>query len=70
MKSLSPLATALPRSGIREVMELAAKLDGVIHLEVGEPSFGTPAHIVEAATRGGRGRIDEVHPERRHLECP
>jgi aspartate aminotransferase/aminotransferase len=49
MKGLSRLAESLPRSGIREVMELAGKLEGVIHLEVGEPSFGTPTHIIDAA---------------------
>lgn len=42
--------TALGRSGIREIMDLAATLDGVIHLELGEPDFPTPAHIVEAIT--------------------
>jgi aspartate aminotransferase len=36
------------RSGIREVMDLAATLDGVIHLELGEPDFPTPPHVVEA----------------------
>lgn len=40
--------TALGRSGIREIMDLAATLEGVIHLELGEPDFPTPAHIVEA----------------------
>ena len=38
----------MPRSGIREVMDLAALYEGVIHLEVGEPSFATPPHIVAA----------------------
>jgi aspartate/methionine/tyrosine aminotransferase len=36
------------RSGIREIMDLAATLDGVIHLELGEPDFPTPPHVVEA----------------------
>ena len=45
---------AMPRSGIREVMDLARGRDGVLHLEVGEPDFGTPAHVVEAAVRGVR----------------
>jgi aspartate aminotransferase/aminotransferase len=49
MKTYSHLAEALPRSGIREIMELASTTPGVIHLEVGEPSFDTPAHIVNAA---------------------
>lgn len=39
---------AIGRSGIREVMDLAATLDGVIHLELGEPDFPTPPHVIEA----------------------
>jgi aspartate/methionine/tyrosine aminotransferase len=45
------LGAGLPRSGIREIMDLAASLDGVLHLEIGEPDFPTPPHIVEAAQR-------------------
>ena len=56
MKPLSSIAEALPRSGIREVMALASKMENVIHLEVGEPSFNTPAHIIDAAFEAaGRG---------------
>jgi aspartate aminotransferase len=36
-------------SGIREVVELALVTPGCIRLEVGEPSFPTPSHIVDAA---------------------
>lgn len=36
------------RSGIREIMDLAAGREDVLHLEVGQPDFATPAHIVEA----------------------
>ena len=39
------------RSGIREIMDLAQGMPDVIHLEVGEPGFPTPAHIVQAAKR-------------------
>ena len=46
--------TAMPRSGIREVMDLARDREGVLHLEVGEPDFSTPAHIVEAGVRAIR----------------
>jgi aspartate aminotransferase/aminotransferase len=46
--------TAMPRSGIREVMDLARGREGVLHLEVGEPDFATPEHIVEAAVRAVR----------------
>ena len=48
MRPSQPIA-AMPRSGIREVMELASGIDGVIHLETGEPNFATPRHICEAA---------------------
>lgn len=40
--------TAIGRSGIREVMDLAATLEDVIHLELGEPDFPTPPHVLEA----------------------
>jgi aspartate/methionine/tyrosine aminotransferase len=46
--------TAMPRSGIREVMDLARDREGVLHLEVGEPDFPTPPHIVEAGARAIR----------------
>lgn len=56
MKPLSSIASALPRSGIREIMALASQMQGVIHLEVGEPSFNTPPHIIDAAFEAaGRG---------------
>lgn len=42
---------SMPRSGIREIMELASKVPGTIHLEVGEPNFNTPGHVCEAAAK-------------------
>jgi len=57
MKPLAELPLRIPRSGIREVMDLAiaAEKEGpVIHLEVGQPDFATPAHIVEATCRAVR----------------
>ena len=52
----SKRAAAMPRSAIREIMGLAAGRPNVIHLEVGEPDFTTPASIVDgafAAVRSG-----------------
>ena len=49
MKPASSRANALPQSGIRELMALAELVPDVIHLEVGEPSFTTPEHIIRAA---------------------
>jgi aspartate/methionine/tyrosine aminotransferase len=51
MKSPSRQVSAMRRSGIREVNDLASTRPGVLHLEVGEPDFPTPPHIVEAAMR-------------------
>jgi aspartate aminotransferase len=50
MPALAAGAETMPRSGIREVMDLAWGLpDPVIGLHVGEPSFPSPPHVVEAA---------------------
>ena len=54
MKPFAGTPAALPRSGIREIMDLAWATEGVIHLEVGQPDFDTPDHIVEAACRSVR----------------
>lgn len=48
MAELSSSVVNQARSGIREVMELAGTVSDVIHLEVGEPLFKTPDHIVRA----------------------
>ena len=49
MRPSQPIA-GMPRSGIREVMELANSIDGAIRLETGEPNFNTPRHVCEAAS--------------------
>ena len=54
MKALATAPRQMPRSGIREVMELAAGLPDVIHLEVGEPDSNTPTPIIEAALEAAR----------------
>jgi aspartate/methionine/tyrosine aminotransferase len=50
----SSIASSMPVSGIREIMELAWKDPEVIHLEVGEPDFPTPEHVVDAAHEAAR----------------
>ena len=44
-------AKELPYSGIREIFDLAGKLEGVIHFEIGEPDFDTPEPIIQGAFR-------------------
>jgi aspartate/methionine/tyrosine aminotransferase len=52
----------MPVSRIREVMELAWKDPAAIHLEVGEPDFPTPEHVVEAAHRAARMGLTRYAP--------
>ena len=49
----SPVA-AIPRSGIRTLMELALADPAAIRLEVGEPDATTPRHVVDAAAADAR----------------
>ena len=48
---VSERAASVPGSGIRVIFEKAAKMSDVIRLEVGEPDFNTPQHIVDEAKR-------------------
>jgi aspartate aminotransferase len=53
---LSPLALGVSPSGIREIVNLVATRPAgeVLRLEIGEPDFATPAHVVEAAVEAAR----------------
>lgn len=54
VKPLSRGASRMPISGIRLVMDLAARIPDAIHLEVGQPDFRTPPHIIDAAHQAAR----------------
>ncbi|MAT18930.1 MAG: aminotransferase class I/II [Leifsonia sp.] len=51
----TPATGVLPHSGIREIVDLVL-VDSrpIVRLEIGEPDFATPAHIVEAAVESAR----------------
>jgi aminotransferase len=57
MGHLSKIALNYPASGIRRMFDLAAKYDDAIKLTLGEPNFGTPANIKQAAKKA----IDDGH---------
>lgn len=44
----SPPLRALPVPGIRRMVNLAATMENVIHLSIGQPDFPCPKHIVDA----------------------
>ena len=51
MPSLAPHVASVPTSGIRRIFEIAAKLDDVAMLVVGEPDVPVPRHVADAARR-------------------
>ncbi len=54
MKALSRTVCDLQRSPIRVMLDSAARFPDALHLEIGQPDFPTPAHIVEAAVQAAR----------------
>lgn len=51
-------ALEVSESGIRKMFNLANTGEGLIHLEIGESNFKTPAHIIKAAkTKMNKGHI-------------
>src|SRR6185295_4928840 len=61
-KPSSRRAAGMRRSAIREIMALAAGRPNVIHLEVGEPDFLTPAPIIDAAFAAARAGFTKYSP--------
>ncbi|WP_266076031.1 pyridoxal phosphate-dependent aminotransferase [Haladaptatus caseinilyticus] len=56
MTRIASRASAFERSGIRVMFELAEKRGGdLVRLEVGEPDFDTPEHVIDAAEQAARG---------------
>jgi aspartate/methionine/tyrosine aminotransferase len=49
-------------SEIREVVELADRMEGVIRLEQGEPDFDTPSHIKNAAIKAIKRGLTKYSP--------
>jgi aspartate aminotransferase len=49
MPALADRASAYRRSTIRQVFDAAADRDDLIRLEIGEPDFDTPDHVIRAA---------------------
>jgi aminotransferase len=52
MKELSSMARNIPPSPIREMFNMASKMENVISFALGEPDFTTPKNIIDAACAG------------------
>jgi aspartate aminotransferase/aminotransferase len=52
----------MPRSAIREIMALAAGREDVIHMEIGEPDFSTPDHIISGAFDATKAGFTKYSP--------
>lgn len=64
MPALSQMVVDLKRSGIREIMDLAGAMEDVVHLEVGEPLFVTPPHIISAALEAAQSGFTKYTPNK------
>jgi aspartate aminotransferase len=62
MRPESTRARELQRSEIRVLFDAALRHPGAIRLEVGEPSFTTPGHVIDAAMNAARGGYTKYGP--------
>ncbi|MDW8098067.1 MAG: pyridoxal phosphate-dependent aminotransferase [Anaerolineae bacterium] len=62
MKPLSTAAGQMPRSGIRVILDMASRFSEVIHLEIGQPDFSTPEHIIAAALQAAQQGFTKYTP--------
>ncbi len=54
MKAMNPRVISMPHSGIREIVNQVVNMPDVIRLEIGQPSFNTPDHIIDATNEAAR----------------
>jgi aminotransferase len=52
----------MPRSGVREIFDIARGVSDLVHLELGEPDFSMPTHITEAAIQALRDGFTRYTP--------
>jgi len=62
MKPLARAPSAMRHSGIREIVNLTVGVPGIIHMEIGQPDFPTPEHIVAAACAAMRDGFTRYTP--------
>lgn len=60
--SLAGRAVGMKRSAIRAVFDAAEGKEGLVRLEIGEPSFRTPEHIIRAANEAALSGFTRYSP--------
>lgn len=68
MSKISDRALSIERSPLYAIMELAKGMKDVIRLNIGEPDFKTPQHIIEAAKQAMDAGFTHYAPDRGDLE--
>jgi len=65
---ISRRAREVPKSGIREMFNIAQRLKDVIDLSLGEPDFETPPHIIKAAIEAMKKGYTHYTPNKGLIE--
>ena len=68
-KRMSALGTETAFEVLAKARRLEAQGRNIVHLEIGEPDFDTPAHIIDAAIRAMRGGFTHYTPAAGILEA-
>lgn len=67
-KFIADRAISVSGSGIRRMFNLALGVKGLVHLEIGEPDFPTPQHIIMAAEKAMREGYTRYTPNSGFLD--
>ena len=62
MAQFNRFTSSMPSSGIRKIMVLSQDVEDCIHLEVGQPDFDTPRHILDAAAKAANEGFTRYTP--------
>ncbi len=68
MERLSDRVAKVPKSGIREIFDLAESMRGVINLGIGEPDFDAPKFVKSAAETAIKAGLGKYTPNAGILE--
>ena len=62
MPRMASTYASMPGSGLQEMATIARSIEGALHLEIGDPDFTTPAHIIDAAASAAHNGFTHYAP--------